>query len=739
MADLSQILAASHSATGTSPQEQPDLFADFDTVSYPADHTVFQTHDTSDAYYVIRSGSVDILDDDIVLETLNAGQGFGEIGLLAGGTRPSAAITRAETELIKIPREGFTRLIEARPDIAIQVFNSIHSRVRRSVLAAALKKSIADYDGRLLPELIDDRYWHTYQSGEVIFEQGAASDTLLIITTGRVSVQLQDGQESRVLGEVSSGSLIGEMGLLGDSNRIATVVAVRETTAVSIDQAMFKQLMTHYPDFTYQVMATIIGRQKNNLDQYYIQKPVSLNFTLLPSQVGLDVHGFGESLLPMLQKHGSAILLDEAAFNTFHGVEQAVQRLPMTLIRQWMNDLEQTYDYVVYVADETWSTWTQCITRNSDRMLLVSAATADPTPGELERTIVANLPEQRYELILLHTPQTTIPAGTAAWLEPRTLYRHHHIRRGDGAHLARLARLLTGNGIGLVLGGGGARGYAHLGVLQALIEAQVPIDAIGSVSMGAVIGGGLLDALRTPDVMGAMRHKTVTYGSRKKLLDMTIPMSALMRSRKVSKAMQGVCGETKIEDGWVPFFCISTNMTKAEVNVHRRGELHQAVRASLSIPGVFSPVVRDDDLMIDGGVMNNFPVDVMRTYLEGGHVIGALVSSGGSSRTYEIDDEINGMRVFLNGILPWRKRERVPSILKTILTAASVNSTSNLDEYRSRTDLLLETNTTPYGILDFDNHAELAVLGYEQHIDKINTWAATHKQLIDQPAPWAMA
>lgn len=696
---------------------------------------LFTRGDPGDSFYIIESGNIKISTNDVTLNRLSTGDSFGEMSLLSDQPRSATAVADPTATLIRLSRGGFTRLIARHPELADELHDMMQSLMRQSLLATALRRISGEMDEDILRDIIGDFQWETYAAGQVVLRQGEAGDDAIIIVSGRVQAILSDGEVERVLGEVGSGSIVGELSLLSAAPRSATVIAVRETRVARMSRATLEKIMRTHPQFALHLMETIVQRQQRNFDQNYVEKPISLNVALVPTHGGIDVADFAEQLRPHLAKHGEVLMMDRRRFDEMYGLESMLNQGHPTsaIVQLWLDELERLYDYVIYVADDDWSPWTNWVVRSADRVLLVGEAARGPELGRLEEATLSHIYKQRCELVLLHEPHIKQPSGTARWLEKRDIYRHYHIRKDDGAHFARLARLMTGNGIGLVLSGGGARGYAHLGIIKALMELQVPIDAIGAVSMGAVIGGGLMCYMDYQTI----RKQAGKLGSRKALLDFTFPTSALMRSKKVSRAMVTLYGDTDIEDGWLPFFCVSTNLSKALVNVHNSGRMKHAVRASLSIPGVFSPVVRDGDLVVDGGVMNNYPVDVMREVLQGGTIIGSLVSSRESKgRPYEIDDHIDGWRTFFAGMIPGMKRRRVPSIIKVIMGATSVYSNYLLTDFEQRTDLLLQTETHPYGTLDFDNHRELTQKGYDAHIETISQWARENAELIDQPALW---
>ena len=188
-----------------------------------------------------------------------------------------------------------------------------------------------------------------------------------------------------------------------------------------------------------------------------------------------------------------------------------------------------------------------------------------------------------------------------------------HLRAGNDDHVRRLARLASGHGVGLVLSGGGARGFAHLGALRALRESGVPVDAVGGCSMGAPLAGGIALDLGDAELIALAEQQF------HRLLDYTVPVVALLKGQRISKNIDENFGTFDIEDLWLPFYCVSTNLTTSRLKVHRRGPSAVAIRASVAIPGVLPPVPFDGDLLVDGGVLNNLPVQVMRTRFDDRH------------------------------------------------------------------------------------------------------------------------
>jgi NTE family protein len=346
----------------------------------------------------------------------------------------------------------------------------------------------------------------------------------------------------------------------------------------------------------------------------------------------------------------------------------------------WFNQVESANDYVVYVADPTATTWSKLCVRQADTLLLL--ARSDREAGAfaaIADTRNASAAPQRSELVLMHE-ERILGGATARWQAVHPGVPHHHVRHARD--VARVARLLTGRAIGVVLGGGGARGFAHIGVVQALREAGVPIDLVGGTSIGAIMGGAVAAEWTLEEMRDRFRR---TFVMSNPLGDYTLPVVALAAGRRVSDRLHSEFGDVDIADLPLPYFCVSSNLTSGQIGVHRQGPLWKWTRASAAIPGVLPPVSDQGEVFVDGGTMNNLPVDVMREHGRG-PVIGIDVGADPTfrSNTEEIDTPppwhvASWARV-------WRRR---PNIVQLLVRSGMVNSQAATVARRDLTDLLL--------------------------------------------------
>jgi NTE family protein len=164
--------------------------------------------------------------------------------------------------------------------------------------------------------------------------------------------------------------------------------------------------------------------------------------------------------------------------------------------------------------------------------------------------------------------------------------------------------------IGLALGGGGARGWAHLGVIEALEEAGIEVDVVAGTSMGALVGGAFASghAAMLREFALQLDWKQVAYY----FLEVNFPRSGLIDGTKIAAFVRKNIGRSNMESLPVPFATVSTDVLTGKEVVTRRGDLIDAIRASIAIPGIFTPVCRDGLVLVDGGLVNPVPVSVAR-------------------------------------------------------------------------------------------------------------------------------
>ena len=451
------------------------------------------------------------------------------------------------------------------------------------------------------------------------------------------------------------------------------------------------------------------------------------SIAVVPTSPEVMVSQFATRLAAGLATIGSTLHLSSRQVGDIWG-EEGVTQKPINdsstiNLDNWLNDQEDKYRFVLYEADSGMSNWTQRCIRQADHILVVGLAGADSVPGEIEKEFLSSRSETTpagQTLVLLHGNGAQRPCGTQQWLTPRRVERCHHVRLDADTDFNRLVRLLTGSAIGLVLGGGGARGFAHMGVIRALTEANITIDFVGGTSMGAIIAGEYAYGYDYDSMIRL--NKELFHRAN---FDYTFPLTALLAARNAAKKLVKFFGEVQIEDLWLPFFCVSANLTRAELMIHRTGLLRKGLRASASIPGITPPVSDNGNLLVDGSVLNNLPIDVMSQFCTGGKVIAVDVSAQiDLVDSLHYGESLSGWKTLWHRVNPFGPSCNVPNIASILLRSAELATLK--DQHK----MLEQWSASPYlrppvenfQILDFDSIEEVAEVGYNYTKKKIEKW-----------------
>jgi predicted acylesterase/phospholipase RssA len=374
-----------------------------------------------------------------------------------------------------------------------------------------------------------------------------------------------------------------------------------------------------------------------------------------------------------------------------------------------MSGLEDRYRYVVYQADPSRPTWARRCLNQADVMLLIAHAIDHPAPGPLETTLTQQ-DEGRtpVELVLLHEPNAGEIRGTARWLESRRVAKHHHVRIDHADDYDRVARFLTGRAVGVVLSGGGARGFAHIGVIKAIREHGWLIDEIGGASMGAIIAAQYATGRSVAEMIALNRREFADNRD----FDMTLPMAALNTAAATVRRMRRMFGDAQIEDLPVGYFCVSTNLSRARSIVHDHGPVWLWTRTSCSIPGLAPPVPYAGDLLVDGGVLNNLPADVMRERCNG-LVVGVDVTPGVDLQTtVESRPHMSGWPLLWERLTPSARVTAFPTIVDILSRTALVGSMRDAARMQAHCNIYLKPRVERFRMSDFREIDALVDEGY---------------------------
>lgn len=578
----------------------------------------------------------------------------------------------------------------------------------QSIDHAGLLELLPHLDSRFLP------------GGEILFRAGDSADAMYVILSGRLRISLERRGADRAIRELSPGQIVGELALLTGEPRSATVRAIRDTELARLSCAAFDAVRQKHPDSFAQMILQIAARQARGRDPLLAQRHIR-TLALLPLDESVPCREFTRRFVQSLQEFGSALHLNEGTIDFEAGNTTRQETVQTSDLSQRLSQLESAHKFVVYEADATLSPWTQCCLRQADLIWLLTRAEGEPQAARL--SVLADYFRTRpasasMELIILHGAHFELSAKIPEQLATLPIDARHHALLSAPKDLERLARFLTGSAVGLVLSGGGARGFAHIGVIRALTERGIPIDAVGGTSMGAVIAAQ--HALGWDWRLLAQVNRD-TWPRCEPQRNYTLPLVALNSGGRMDRTLKNMFGDARIENLPTAFFCVSTNLTRAREKIHRHGELWKAVRASVSIPGIGPPAIERGEILIDGGLMNNLPVTTMKTLCPGA-VLAVDVSEQLEFRSAQAESyTVSGWKLLWQRLSPFSRAPDLPSILDILYRTTTVGGLGAIESAKAAADFCFAPPVAGFGVFDWRAVDAIIEAGYrdaERRLDQ---------------------
>jgi NTE family protein len=544
-------------------------------------------------------------------------------------------------------------------------------------------------DPHLLIAIAGEFDWFSLPGGQLLFSLGDKDDSLYVVLSGRLGAFLRNDEGKEVLiRQMPTGETVGEMAVLSGEPRSATVLALRDTELVRLSKNAFDKLVEEHPR-SLRFVTDLLVRRLREPPRLAASAEAPKTLAIFPLNHELAASSFVRSFAKAFEELGlKTSLLDKTSADR-----------PI----EWFNAVEEAHDIVLYAADAEDSEWTRHCLRQADRVVLLAEATRPPSflPASIEAAL--NNPRRALIELVLYRDQSVSPSQTATMLKLFEVAQHHHVRRQVPRDFRRLARMVTGRAIGLVLSGGGARALTHVGVIRALRESGIEPDLFGGVSMGSIIAA--CAALEWDDRVLGERMRDAFSGANP-VGDYTVPMIALSRGRKATALFRRHFGEALIEDCPCSYFCVSANLTKGQLKVHRTGPIWWATRASTAIPGVLPPVIDGSDILVDGGVLNNLPVDFMSEMRRGPIIAVDASNDYGFKATI---DDIDHRPLWQ---LASHARRGTPNIVRLLMAAGALGSHTQLKLLRNHVDLLLDPPLAEVSMLDWKAYDFSVEAGY---------------------------
>lgn len=538
------------------------------------------------------------------------------------------------------------------------------------------------------PRTQAETIWFSVPGGQKLFGQGDASDQLFVVRTGRLGAfRREEGQEPHFLGIIRPGEPAGEMALIAGIPHSADVYALRDSEVFAVPKDVFFEACDADGGVMTELARLMILRTRQTARRGPVGDPSVFGF------VAVGRPGLIRPLVERLEREIEALGYQATTI----GAEAA------TAPTEWFSEVERVHDYVLYVAERDETAWAPFVPRQVDRLFQVARGDRTPQMQGGPAGAATLQAQGLVDLLLIQPADLERPSGSEAWLDATGATRVFHARRGHAPDFERLARVITGQSVGLVLSGGGARAYAHVGAIKALRERGVPVDFVGGSSMGAIVAAGLAMGW---DQVEMDRRLHEAFVNTSPLDDIALPLLAMTHGVKVTERLHTHFGDTQIADLWLPFFCLSSNLTTGAYQLHRRGSLRHGLRASIALPGVMPPATDGQNVLVDGAVMKNFPADIMRA-AQAGPIVGVDVTTSRSITADDVARPSSVWRWIWSG--QWRNG---PPIVSLLMRTATVSTGRDLAAAREATDVLIQPDVSGIEIRDWRAYDEGVEAGY---------------------------
>jgi len=584
--------------------------------------------------------------------------------------------------------EQLPSLVESEGERAEVSSQSVAEFLRNIPVFAALSTEMREEIARLARSV-------SLAGQEWLFREGEDADGVYVVRIGHLEVLSEAAGEPQTINTLTRGAVLGELALLSDSQRSASVRALRDTELLRIDRTSFDSLLRSEPELALSLTRVLSAQLQASRALPVARRPCPVTIALRAIGPKVPALEIADQLSRAMCAWGSVAVLypdperhatgdgragesePPGAQDSHSGDVDSTRAAAVARFGPLVERCERDHDHVIMVcgSGERPSDWDEFCTARADRLLVVVSGqehSSDSTPAGLRGADLVGYDLQPGSASLAGWIETLAPASVfvlSAGVE----------HRGD---CARMARRLAGRSLGVVLAGGGARAFAHLGALEALLDAGMLVDRVGGVSMGSFIGGLLA---RGYDSAGMDACCYEEWVRRNPINDYTLPRHALIKGHKAEAMLERVFGELRVEELTRSFYCASVNLRGNQLVIDRAGLMTDAIGASISLPLIGPPLRRDDKLLIDGSLLDNLPL--------------APMSSTGEGPVLAIDIKGNEER----SAHPTHssRAPRLPSLPETMARIALLSSANTGESARRLADMTIPVHVPGVGLLEF--------------------------------------
>ncbi|MBN1221000.1 MAG: patatin-like phospholipase family protein [Anaerolineae bacterium] len=518
-----------------------------------------------------------------------------------------------------------------------------------------LFKNLENDDLKLIASKL---YKVSYAKDEFVFNEGDVGDTMYLVESGQVVVKHKETNE--VIAYLGPGSFVGEISLLLAQPRTASLQVVIDAELWALRKADFEELLNTRPSIGLEMMRELSQRLVATTRRKKRQMVRRIT-ALIPARNGQSVWGgfdLAQALYSQLKSPVGVLPLPQARLDNIVTLSGGVMfldndSLDEAALAKSLSYQVEVYKHIIIVVPDT-----------LDSLAEKAVGLAD--------TIVA-------------------VGDPPAWLSAYKAKQDVWVVSGTETDLWRTARRLTNRTVGLALSSGGSRGLAHLGVLKVLLAEDIPIDLVAGTSAGAWFGAFFAAGWGVERFdQFAQEIKNFTKFSN---WDFNIPpRTGIARGRKARDRVidRSVEGRT-FEDLKIPLCIVAADILTGDEVVFDSGSLADAIRASLSVPVLADPWYYQGRFLVDGGIVNPLPANILRD--RGADIIIA------SSVVQPLSESYAG------------SRDKMPNILQIVFNIYSAMEAQVVEEQLPLIDVLIQHKVSAKHTLDFEHVQDLVQLG----------------------------
>lgn len=700
-------------------------------VSLQLGEMLMEEGEAADRVYVLMEGSLTVTkavngQSAILARIDQPGTVVGEMVTMGGGTRTASVSADTESTLFGLDAATFHALLDDEPRLAKALASAAARRAEEGELAEILVERLGLEDPEKVAAACSGVTWRTLEAGSPLFEAGGPSDEVYFVVRGRLqSTRATAGDEDVLIGEYAKGDIVGDLGVLSSRPRISTVTAVRRTIVAGLSADDFIRATESQPKLLVDLALAAATRATEAASK---TSPATVIAVASP---GRRDESFIDGIANELRRVGRVEVLSASRVDSLLETPGVAHSPPGEVgdirVSRLVNEMELQTDHLILDMGEGDDVWARRCLDLADRVLLLTPLSPnDSQVRALDSTLKSCPSGVSRTLVVVHSSNQE-PSGSATRFGALSWDDLLNVVEGSDADRARVARVVSGRANVLVIGGGGARGFAHIGAYRAVLELGIPIDVVAGTSIGGVIGTLIADG-NTPEEL--VKIATESFAD---VLDYTFPSVSLIKGERITKAAREHFGLRHIEDLRRTFVGVSTDLTTSRPHFHVSGDLVTAIRATCAIPGVMPPVPMGEALLVDGGVLNNLPMDVARNLAPAGRVLAFDVAPTRGPRAY--DDyglSVSGWTAMRSR---GRRRSPYPRITSVLLRSMITASMRERDRQvgSGLSDFYVNLDISGVSMLDFSDPGGIAERGYAAAMPHLEAWLDLAEEATGQP------